>query len=116
MLVRLRPIRRSKTLVRLGVGGKSGQDQTRMGRYTLSRSCPSCGTTLAPLAVRCSCGTELPEARDNRPPPDEPRCAVCKAAMTLMAQQCPSCKAVGYPAMRPRMGKKSLRASNSLDE
>jgi hypothetical protein len=36
--------------------------------------------------------------------------------MTLMAQQCPSCKAVGYPAMRPRMGKKSLRASNSLDE
>ena len=67
--------------------------------------------------MRCGCGYELPEARAARSHPDEPRCGVCGAAMPLMAVTCPACGADGYPAMRPRRGKKSLGSNpdNSPD-
>jgi hypothetical protein len=32
--------------------------------------------------------------------------------MELMAQRCPSCDAHGYPALRPRQGKKCQRAGD----
>lgn len=81
----------------------------------VTRSCPRCGTVLDALAVRCSCGFELPEARDLRSDPDRPRCAVCAADMELMAVRCPKCGADGYPALRARRGKKSLGSPESLD-
>ncbi len=76
----------------------------------MTRHCPKCGRELASLAVRCSCGHELPEARDLRSDPDKPHCNVCGAAIALMAVQCPACGADGYPALRGRKGKKSLGA------
>lgn len=82
----------------------------------MRRSCPACGGALAALAVRCSCGHELPEARDARSDPDQPRCGVCGAAMDLMALICPHCGAGGYPALRARRGKKSLGSAGTLDE
>jgi ribosomal protein L40E len=80
----------------------------------VSRRCPKCGTELGPLAVRCSCGHELPEARDLRSDPDQPRCGVCGATMALMAVRCPACGAEGYPALRPRRGKKSQGSAGPL--
>jgi hypothetical protein len=74
----------------------------------MSRRCTQCGRDLPPLAVRCSCGSELPEGRDLRSTPDRPVCGVCGAAMELMAVHCPACGADGYPALRARRGKKSL--------
>lgn len=74
----------------------------------MTRQCPNCGARLAALAIRCACGHELPEARDVRSDPDAPRCGACGAEMGLMAATCPGCGAHGYPALRPRRGKKSL--------
>lgn len=74
----------------------------------MTRQCPKCGASLDALAIRCACGHELPEARDIRSDPDTPRCGVCAAEMDLMALICPQCGAGGYPALRPRRGKKSL--------
>lgn len=76
----------------------------------MSRRCPQCGRELSSLAVRCSCGFELPEARDLRSDPDEPRCGLCGTAIALSVQRCPSCGAEGYPARRARRGKRSLGA------
>ena len=73
-----------------------------------TRRCPQCGRELPALAIRCECGHELPEARDLRSDPDQPTCAVCGQTMALMMERCPSCGAVGYPALRGRKGKKSL--------
>jgi predicted RNA-binding Zn-ribbon protein involved in translation (DUF1610 family) len=72
------------------------------------RSCPKCGAQLEAQAIRCRCGHELPEARDVRSDPDRPRCGMCDRELDLMALTCPHCGAEGYPALRPRRGKKSL--------
>ena len=72
----------------------------------VSRICPECDKPLTAFTVRCSCGYTLAESRDLRSDPDEPRCNVCDEPMGLMDQRCPSCKAFGYPALRPRQGKK----------
>jgi hypothetical protein len=74
----------------------------------MTRRCPQCGRELAALVLRCECGHVFPEARDLRSDPDDPRCGLCGGAMALMAEQCPSCGAHGYPALRGRRGKKSL--------
>jgi len=79
----------------------------------VSRICPECNALLEPLAVRCGCGYVLPESRDLRSDPEEPRCGVCGEAMALMVHRCPSCGAHGYPAMRPRQGKKCQRAGDA---
>jgi len=76
----------------------------------VSRFCPECNATLPPLAIRCQCGHALPESRDLRSNPDEPSCGVCSTVIGLMDERCPSCGAVGYPALRPRQGKKCKRA------
>ena len=76
----------------------------------MSRSCPKCDAALLPLAIRCQCGYALPESRDLRSDPEEPSCGVCGTVIGLMDERCPSCGAVGYPALRPRQGKKCQRA------
>jgi hypothetical protein len=74
------------------------------------RHCPSCGAELDALAVRCRCGVSLPEAKDLRSDPDRPACGVCGTGMALMTEQCPSCGARGYPALRARRSGRSLGA------
>ncbi len=78
----------------------------------MSRVCPKCDRKLAASAIRCECGHALPEARDARSDPDQPRCGVCGKPMEFMAHKCPSCDADGYPALRPRLGRKSQRAGD----
>ena len=75
----------------------------------MSRCCPKCDAALLPLAIRCQCGYALPESRDLRSDPEEPSCGVCGTVIGLMDERC-SCGAVGYPALRPRQGKKCQRA------
>ena len=77
----------------------------------MQRNCPECGARLEPLAVKCRCGCEMPEADGMRcSDPDAPVCGICGKAIELMDQQCPHCGAAGYPAMRPRLGKRSQGA------
>ncbi len=78
----------------------------------MSRSCPECKAALPPLAIRCQCGYALPESRDLRSNPEEPSCGVCGTVIGLMDERCQSCGAVGYPALRPRQGKKCQRAGD----
>jgi hypothetical protein len=74
----------------------------------MTRKCPACGAQLEPLGVRCTCGHEMPEAQGVRcVDPDSPVCGVCSKEIQLMDQRCPHCGAEGYPAMRPRRGKRS---------
>lgn len=79
----------------------------------MKRTCPKCGVEVAALTLRCRCGYEWPEARDIRSDPDRPRCGVCGASIGLMTEICPQCEAEGYPALRPRRGKKSLGPPDS---
>ncbi|MGH7546199.1 MAG: hypothetical protein ACREKI_08465 [Gemmatimonadota bacterium] len=74
----------------------------------MDRTCPNCRKRLDSLALRCACGYVWPEARDIRSDPERPRCGVCRGEMELMTERCPACGAEGYPALRPRRGKKSL--------
>ncbi len=37
-------------------------------------------------------------------------CAVCGAVLWSLAETCVSCHARGYPALRPRLGDKSMGA------
>lgn len=83
-----------------------------MEKPLVSRSCPECRATVPPMAVRCDCGFVLPESRDIRSNPEEPRCGACGEAIALMTERCPSCSASGYPALRPRQGKKCQRAGD----
>ena len=78
----------------------------------MSRSCPECNAALPALAIRCHCGYALPESRDLRSNPEEPSCGVCGTVIGLMDERCPSCGAVGYPALRPRQGKKCQLAGD----
>ena len=78
----------------------------------MSRSCPKCRATIPPLAAGCQCGFVFPESRDLRSDPDHPQCGVCDTPMALMVARCPSCGAVGYPALRPRQGKKCKLAGD----
>ena len=78
----------------------------------MSRSCPKCRATILPLAAGCRCGFVFPESRDLRSDPDHPQCGVCDTPMALMVERCPSCGAAGYPALRPRQGKKCKRAGD----
>jgi hypothetical protein len=74
----------------------------------MDRRCAACASPLEAFAVRCRCGAETPEAQDALSNPERPRCALCEAAMELMAEACPACGARGFPALRARRGKKSL--------
>ena len=78
----------------------------------MSRSCPKCQATIPPLAAGCQCGFVFHESRDLRSVPDDPQCGVCDTPIALMVERCPSCGAVGYPALRPRQGKKCKRVGD----
>lgn len=72
----------------------------------MMRCCPACGRELEAMAIRCPCGHALPEAQDARTDPERPRCEVCGAGIGLMDERCAACGADGYPALRPRTGRK----------
>lgn len=81
---------------------------------SMARACPQCGKELDAVAIRCSCGTELPEARDVLSDPDSPECSICHKGIDLNAEKCPHCGSRGYPALRPRQSKKSLGVGEDL--
>jgi hypothetical protein len=80
----------------------------------MARACPSCGKELESVAIRCECGTELPEAKDVLSDPDAPTCSICHGDMPLNDEACPKCGARGYPALRPRQSKKSKGVGEDL--
>ena len=65
--------------------------------------CPECGESLGDTDQTCQkCGHPVSYA------PDEVgvHCAVCGAEIGAYTQKCPSCGEAGYPALRPRRGRK----------
>ncbi len=70
--------------------------------------CIICGTYLHVDALKCnSCGAPQDErARSG----EKSHCAICDAVLWSLAETCVQCNAHGYPALRPRLGDKSLGA------
>lgn len=57
-------------------------------------ACPSCG---APAGERAATGTKM-------------ECALCGGVLWSLAETCIHCGEKGYPALRPKLGDKSLGA------
>lgn len=65
--------------------------------------CPECGDPVGRADQTCQkCGAPLSFA------PDETgvHCAVCGDAIGAYTETCPACGETGYPALRPRRGRK----------
>ncbi|MCZ0936494.1 MAG: zinc ribbon domain-containing protein [Gemmatimonadetes bacterium] len=65
--------------------------------------CPECGAPVGRSDQTCQkCGAALSFA------PDEVgvHCAVCGDAIGAYTETCPGCGETGYPALRPRRGRK----------
>lgn len=70
---------------------------------TQPSQCPSCGSSLEPGDQTCQrCGQPLP----LEPGAPDAACKVCGAVIGAYTETCPNCGEVGYPALRPRHGKK----------
>lgn len=68
--------------------------------------CSICGTYLHVDALSCdSCGAPQDERATSG---EKSECAVCGAVLWSLAETCVHCRAKGYPALRPRLGDKSL--------
>lgn len=66
-------------------------------------NCPECGHTVGPADQTCQkCG----QAHSYEPGEVGVHCAVCGADIGAYAETCPACKESGYPALRPRRGRK----------
>jgi primosomal protein N' len=70
---------------------------------TKASVCPECGTELGPYDQTCQkCGKALSyEVNEGHV-----GCAVCGADISAYTETCPECGEDGYPALRPRRGKK----------
>lgn len=65
--------------------------------------CPECGEPVGPTDQTCQkCGKPL----SYRPAEQGTHCAVCDAEIGAYAETCPHCGETGYPALRPRRGRK----------
>ncbi len=68
--------------------------------------CSICETSLDESADVCAtCGAPTD---DRAATGDREECPHCGSVIWSHAEKCPSCAARGYPALRPRMGDKSL--------
>lgn len=65
--------------------------------------CPECGNEMGPHDQTCQkCGVALSyEAAEQHV-----GCAVCGADIGAYTETCPECGETGYPALRPRKGRK----------
>jgi len=76
----------------------------------MALSCSICGAALDADALTCS-ACAAPTGADQRAASGtRAQCAACAAVLWSLAERCPSCGARGYPALRPRLGDKSLGA------
>lgn len=65
--------------------------------------CPECGEPVGPTDQTCQkCGKPL----SYRPAEQGTHCAVCDAEIGAYTETCPHCGETGYPALRPRRGRK----------
>jgi predicted amidophosphoribosyltransferase len=65
--------------------------------------CPECGEPVGPAEQTCQkCGHPLSYA----PAEKGAHCAVCDAGIGAYTETCPHCGETGYPALRPRRGRK----------
>lgn len=81
-------------------------------------TCPECGTSLGEFDQTCQkCGKALSyEAGEGHV-----GCSVCGADIGAYTEKCPECGETGYPALRPRKGRKfkgspDLEAKRSQEE
>lgn len=72
-----------------------------------SKTCTECGAELPREDQTCAkCGT----AFSYEPAEAAVGCAVCEAVIDAYVETCPACGETGYPALRPRRGKRWLGA------
>ncbi len=65
--------------------------------------CPKCGVAVGFADQTCQkCGDPL----SFKPAESGVACAVCGAAIGAYTETCPECGETGYPALRPRRGRK----------
>ena len=65
--------------------------------------CPECGHELGAYDQTCQkCGRALPYDAGE----EHVGCAVCGADIGAYTEACPNCGETGYPALRPRKGRK----------
>jgi len=68
--------------------------------------CPICGTYVHVDAMTCdACGAP---ADDRALSGERSACAVCGGVLWSLTETCVHCQAKGYPALRPKLGDKSL--------
>lgn len=70
--------------------------------------CSICGEQLGVEAL--SCGACSAPTDDRATSGEASECALCGGVLWSLAETCSHCKAKGYPALRPRLGDKSLGA------
>ena len=70
---------------------------------TKTTECPACGAGMGPYDQTCQkCGKAL----SYEPDEEHVGCAVCSADIDAYTETCPECGETGYPALRPRKGRK----------
>lgn len=73
--------------------------------------CPECGNELGSYDQTCQkCGKALSYDVDQ----GAVGCAVCGAQISAYTETCPECGESGYPALRPRKGRK-FKGSPALE-
>lgn len=71
-------------------------------------NCSICGASVHVEASKCG---ECAAPQDERASSGErSECSRCGEVLWSLAETCPHCGARGYPALRPRLGDKSLGA------
>ncbi len=75
-------------------------------------TCPECGAEMGEFDQTCQkCGKGLSYDAGE----DHVGCAVCGADIGAYSETCPECGETGYPALRPRKGRK-FKGSPALEE
>ncbi|NIR44975.1 MAG: hypothetical protein GWN53_11160 [Gammaproteobacteria bacterium] len=73
--------------------------------------CSICGAYIEVDARNCAgCGAP---ADDRAASGERSECALCEEILWSLAEKCVHCGGKGYPALRPRLGDKSLGAPES---
>jgi len=71
-------------------------------------NCSICGAKLHVEVMMCdTCGAPQDERASSG---ERSECALCGKVLWSLAETCLHCKRRGYPALRPRLGDKSLGA------
>lgn len=75
-------------------------------------TCPACGEDQGPYDQTCQkCGQPLSYDDDEA----GAGCSVCGADISAYTETCPNCGEIGYPALRPRKGRR-FKGSPETDE